>query len=73
MRALYGSKVGHALGKLPATTRLIVHLFYYEGYPTEEIACLVRCLPATVRSRLRRARTQLKGLLGQEASHASDE
>ncbi len=73
VRALYGSNVGHALSKLPATTRLIVHLFYYEGYPTEEIARLVRCLPATVRSRLRRARTQLKGLLEQEASHASDE
>lgn len=69
-QAFYQSDVGRALHKLPATTRLIVHLYYYEGYPTEEIARLVRCLPATVRSRLRRARKQLKDLLEKEASDA---
>lgn len=73
LHALRESNVGRALSTLPTSTRLIVHLFYYEGCTTEEIARLVRCLPATVRSRLRRARKQLKGLLEQEARHASDE
>ena len=43
---------------------LIVHLHYYEGFSTEEIARLVHCAPATVRSRLSRARTQLGKMLG---------
>ena len=72
VRALYTSDVSIALGKLSAKTRLIVHLYYYEGYPTDEIARLVRCLPATVRSRLRRARRTLKNMLEQEVSHESD-
>lgn len=73
VRAFRESEVGLALAKLPASTRLIVHLYYYEGYATEEIARMVRCLPGTVRSRLRRARTQLRGLLEKEASHETRE
>lgn len=72
-RAWRESDLGCAVGKLPDKTRLIVHLFYYEGYSTAEIAQLVRCLPATVRTRLRRARAQLKGLLEKEASNEADE
>ena len=53
-----------ALGRLPDKMRLIVHLHYYEGFSTEEIARLVHCAPATVRSRLSRARTQLGKMLG---------
>ena len=36
------------------------HLHYVEGYRTEDIAPLVGCRPATVRTRLHRARKQLK-------------
>lgn len=68
-RALHESRVGRAMEKLPAKTRLMVHLRYCEGYSAEEIARIVRCLPATVRSRLRRARVQLKALLEEEAPH----
>lgn len=56
-RALQDSELGRALGRLPDKMRLIVHLHYYEGFSTEEIARLVHCAPATVRSRLSRART----------------
>lgn len=72
-RAWCESDLGCALRKLPDKTRLIVHLFYYEGYSTEEIAQLAHCLPATVRTRLRRARIQLKGLLEKEASYEANE
>ena len=63
-RALQDSELGRALGRLPDKMRLIVHLHYYEGFSTEEIARLVHCAPATVRSRLSRARTQLGKMLG---------
>lgn len=48
---------------LPAEERLAVHLFYYEGYSTDEIAQMTGCRPGTVRSRLSRARSRLKRLL----------
>ena len=63
-RALQDCELGRALGRLPDKMRLIVHLHYYEGFSTEEIARLVHCAPATVRSRLSRARTQLGKMLG---------
>ncbi len=53
-----------AVGRLPREQRVAVHLFYAEGYATEEIAALMDCAPATVRTRLRRARVKLKDLLG---------
>ena len=53
-----------AVSRLPEKLRTVVHLFYAEGYHTEEIASLPHCPDATVRSRLHRARRQLKDLLG---------
>jgi len=48
---------------LPPEDRAVIHLFYYEGYSTEEIAGLTGQRPGTVRSRLSRARQKLKKLL----------
>lgn len=53
-----------AVARLPEEQRMTVHLFYAEGYHTEEIAAMMDCPAATVRTRLRRARTKLKNLLG---------
>ena len=41
-----------------------VYLYYYEGYTTREIAGLLHCPQPTVRTRLARARKQLKTMLG---------
>ena len=49
---------------LPEDYKLPVYLFYYEGYPTAEIARMLDVAPATVRSRLNRARKKLKLTLG---------
>lgn len=49
-----------AVARLPQQLALAVHLHYVEGYSTEEIAAMTRCRPATVRTRLYRARKQLK-------------
>lgn len=48
---------------LPPEDRAVIHLHYYEGYSTGEIAGLLGQRPGTVRSRLSRARTKLKRLL----------
>lgn len=41
-----------------------VYMYYYEGYSTTEIAQYLNCPEATVRSRLSRARKQLRSMLG---------
>ena len=46
--------------KLPAKYRQTVWLHYWAGYKTREIAELMRASPATVRTRLKRARERLK-------------
>lgn len=53
-----------AVGRLPEKLRTAVHLFYGEGYESGEIGALLGVPAATVRSRLRRARTELKTMLG---------
>lgn len=54
------------LKKLPAKYRAVLHLFYYEGLSTKEIADIMKIKPAAVRQRLSRARSQLKETLGKE-------
>ena len=53
-----------AVGRLPEKLRVAVHLFYGEGYESGEIGALLGIPAATVRSRLHRARTELRDLLG---------
>ena len=49
-----------AVRALPDDQRTVVWLHYVEGYGTDEIASMVNCRPATVRTRLPRARKQLR-------------
>ena len=51
------------LFSLPPEDRAVIHLHYYEGYSTDEIAHMLGCRPGTVRSRLSRARERLRKLL----------
>ena len=48
---------------LPPEDRAVIHLFYYEGLSTGEIARLTGQAEGTVRSRLSRARARLRRLL----------
>lgn len=52
--------VAEAVLELPANQRAAVHLFYYEGFSTQEIARIMNCRPGTVRSYLSRARDELR-------------
>lgn len=49
-----------AVMALPAKYRAAVHLYYFEGYSSDEIARLLDIPAATVRTRLARARERLK-------------
>ena len=53
-----------ALARLTDQQRTVVHLFYFEGYATDEIAQITGERPSTVRSHLHRARKALKINLG---------
>lgn len=57
------SALDEALRQLAPKYRAAVHLFYYEGYSAEEIARMTGEKPSTIRTRLTRARAQLRNLL----------
>lgn len=57
------SFVWDAVKELPVQFREVIHLHYYEGYSTEEIAEILKRNPSTVRSDLRRGRERLKAIL----------
>ena len=50
----------------PANQRSAVHLHYYEGYSTDEIARILGQRPGTVRSHLSRARDALRRYLTED-------
>ena len=58
-----------AVAKLKSTYRVVLYLFYYEGYSTQEIAQMLRVNQSAVTTRLHRARKQLKKQLEQEGTH----
>lgn len=61
------TEVMQALMSLNKDYKTAVYMYYYEGYSTAEIALHLNCPETTVRSRLSRARRQLKTLLGGDA------
>ena len=52
-----------AIAKLEEKDKICVLLFYMEGYSVSQIAEVLKIPQGTVKSRLNRARKQLKGLL----------
>lgn len=52
-----------AVKQLSKKYRIVIHLFYYEELSIEEIAKLTNAKASTVRTRLTRARRQLRSLL----------
>lgn len=57
------SELWDAVATLPADLRTVVYLYYVEDCGTNEIAAIMGCRPVTVRTRLHRARKQLKHIL----------
>lgn len=57
------SDLYYAMKELPAKCRIVIYLFYYEGYSSKEIAEILHIKEATVRTRLVRGRKILGTLL----------
>lgn len=55
-----------AVSALPDERRIAVTLYYYDGLTVEEIAKILRLPDGTVKSRLSRAREQLRQMLKEE-------
>lgn len=55
-----------ALEELPPKYRAVIHLFYFEGYSSSEIADILGLTTSAVTTRLARARERLKGILTAE-------
>ena len=56
-------KLDEALAALPAQQRALIHLYYYEGYKSDEIARILEMNPSTVRTGLKRARKKLRDFM----------
>ena len=55
-----------ALMKLPASNRIILHLFYYEGYSIKEISSILHISEGTVKSRMARGKEKLRKQITEE-------
>ena len=57
------SFVWEAVKDLPVKYREVIHLFYYEGLSTSQIAAILEQKESTVRSHLMRGREKLRSIL----------
>lgn len=62
----------NALLQLPSEYRVIIHMYYYEGYKTKEISKILNVKEATVRTRLARGRDRLRELLKEEWAYETE-
>lgn len=60
-----GSGLFDAIMELETDLRLVIVLHYIDGFQTKEIAELLKIPEGTVKSRLSRARAELKSVLGE--------
>lgn len=58
-----------AVNSLAPKYRLVVHLYYYEGYSQDEIAEVLKISRTAVQTRMSRARNQLKEVLHEYESY----
>ena len=58
--------IWRAMAALPPTLRAVVVLYYFDDVPADDIARVMRVSPVTVRTRLRRARERLRGILSDD-------
>jgi RNA polymerase sigma-70 factor (ECF subfamily) len=60
---LFANEIWEKITNLGEKYKLLVYLFYYEGYKSEEIAEMLNVKHATVRTRLRAAKKKLRLLI----------
>lgn len=59
----------NAVLELPVKYREVIHLYYYEGYSTKEIAAILTRRETTIRTQLQRGREILRIKLKEELSY----
>ncbi len=57
------ARIKEAVSKLPAGYRVILSLYLFEGYDTEEIASILHIQPSSVRSQYLRAKRKLLDII----------
>lgn len=62
----YETSIHSYVKKLPHKYRIVIYLHYFEGYKIEEIANILKSTSGTIKSRLSRAKTQLKTMIGED-------
>lgn len=62
-KELNNNEILDELFKLPNKYRIVIFLYYYEGYKTKEIASILNTKESTIISILNRGRNKLKDLL----------
>lgn len=63
-------EIADALNRLPPEIKEVILLFYYQGYPINEIAQMLGQPEGTVSSRLSRGRKRLQQILGRDPDRA---
>ena len=62
----YSSGLAEVVNSLDEKYRIVIHLYYYEGYSQKEIARIVRITESAVATRLQRGRQLLKQKIGDD-------
>lgn len=62
------NNVIYLLQTIPDKYRITIYLHYYEGYKINEIAKILKTTSGTIKSRLSRAKQQLKNIMGDDLS-----
>ncbi len=62
------SGIWEAVAALPVKYRLVIRLYYGEGYSVKEIAAMLRRSETAVQTQLYRARELLRDILGEEVT-----
>ncbi len=57
------SELFNTVMNLPKIYRIVVHLYYYEGFSIQEISSILKVKEGTIKVRLMRARSMLKNKL----------
>lgn len=62
----YKVSIQSYIKKLPHKYETVIYLYYFEGYKINEIAKILRTTSGTIKSRLSRAKIQLKNIMGDD-------
>lgn len=66
------SELYEAIGRLSSKNRLVIVLYYLEGYSVREIAKMLRVGESAVKNRMTRARKEMKEYLKEDAFYGQE-